>query len=91
MKKAIRIYIFGNVQGIFFRNFIKENADKLKIKGYTRNKDDGSVECWFEGEQEKVAKLIEICKQGPKEAVVKRIDQIEEKFQGFKDFKIIYF
>lgn len=91
MKKAIRIFIFGNVQAVFFRNFIKENADKLNIKGYARNKDDGSVECWLEGDQGTVEKLIEICRKGPKESVIKRIDQVEEKFQGFKDFKIIYF
>jgi acylphosphatase len=91
MKKAIRIYIFGNVQAVFFRNFIKENADKVKIKGYARNRDDGSVECWFEGDMNRVEKLIETCRQGPKESVIKRIDKVEERFQGFKDFKVIYF
>jgi acylphosphatase len=91
MKKAIRIFIFGTVQSVFFRNFIKENADKLNIMGYARNKDDGSVECWLEGDQEKVEKLIEICRVGPKESVIKRLDRVEEKFQGFKNFKVIYF
>lgn len=91
MKKAVRVYIYGIVQGVFFRNFVKENADKLGVKGYVRNKNDGSVECWFEGEGENVKKMIELCKEGPKHAVIKRLDEIEEKFHGFKEFKIIYF
>ncbi|MEM3405503.1 MAG: acylphosphatase [Candidatus Pacearchaeota archaeon] len=91
MKKAIKLYIFGNVQGIFFRNFIKEKADEVGVKGYVRNKEDGSVECWFEGDIDKVEKLIEICSTQHKDAVIKRIDKIEEKFQNFKEFKIIYF
>ena len=91
MKKAIRVYIYGTVQGVFFRNFIKENADKLNVKGYARNKDDGGVECWFEGDQEKVKEIIEICKTGPKNAVIKRVDEVEEKFQDLKEFKVINF
>jgi len=91
MKKAIRIYIFGTVQGVFFRNFIKENADKGDIKGYVRNKDDGSIEIWLEGDCKNVDEMIEVCKKGPEHAVINRLDIVEEKLQDMKEFKIIKF
>ncbi|MBI2629587.1 acylphosphatase [Candidatus Pacearchaeota archaeon] len=89
MKKATRIYVFGIVQGVFFRNFIKDSADKLDIKGYVRNKEDGSVEAWLEGESEKVNKMVEMCQKGPEHAVIKRLDIVEEKVQDMKEFKVL--
>lgn len=89
MKKTVRVYIFGIVQGVFFRNFIKENAVKLNVKGYVRNKDDGSIEIWLEGNSGDVNKMIEICKTGPKNSMIKRLDIIDEHFQGMKNFKVL--
>ena len=89
MKKAVRIYVFGTVQGVFFRAFVKENADKLGLKGYMRNKDDGSVEAWFEGDCSEVDNMVELCKKGPEHAVIKRLDIIEENMQEMKEFKIL--
>ncbi len=91
MKKAVRIYIFGVVQGVLFRDFIKKQADKFKLKGYVRNKDDGSVEIWLEGNSSDIDKMIEICKTGPKHAIVKRLDIVDENFRSMKEFKIIRF
>ena len=91
MKKAVRLYVFGVVQGVFFRNFVKENADKLNLKGYVRNKKDGSVEIWVEGDSKNVNEMIELCKKGPKHAIVNRLDIIEEKPQDMKNFRIIRF
>jgi len=89
MKKAVRVYIFGTVQGIFFRKFIKSEADKLNIKGYVRNKEDGSLEAWFEGNSGNVDKIVEISKQGPKHSVIKRLDIVDESVHGFKEFKVL--
>jgi len=91
VKKATRVFIFGAVQGVFFRVFIKEEADKLGIKGYVRNKDDGSVEAWFEGNSQEVNRMIEKAKEGPKHAMVKRLDIVEESFEGYKEFKVLRF
>jgi acylphosphatase len=91
VKKAVRVYIHGIVQGVFFRKFVKEKAEELGIKGYVRNKEDGSVEAWFEGSGGRVDKMIEKCKNGPEHAVVKRLDTIEEKFEGRDKFKILRF
>jgi len=91
MKKALRIYIFGTVQGILFRNFIKDNADKLDVRGYVRNKDDGSVEVWLEGDCKNVDNIVELCKKGPEHAIINRLDIVEEKMQDMKEFKVIRF
>ena len=90
MKKALKIYIRGSVQGIFFRNFIKENADKLNVKGFVRDLEDGRVEVFIEGNSEDVEKMVEVCKKGPQHASIRRVDVVEEQFQDFKDFKILH-
>ena len=91
MKKAIRLYIYGTVQGVFFRTFIKKNAELLSLKGYVRNKEDGSLEIWVEGNSEGVDKMIEICKKGPEHSIIKRLDIVEEKMQDLKEFKVLRF
>ena len=90
MKKSVRIYVSGNVQGVFFRNFVKENAEKLNINGFVRNLEDGRVEAFFEGNSDDVNKIIEICKKGPKHADIKGIQLKEETFQNLKNFKILH-
>ncbi|MEK6820344.1 MAG: acylphosphatase [Nanoarchaeota archaeon] len=91
MKKAVRVYIFGIVQGVLFRDFIKGRAEELNLKGYARNKEDGSVELWLEGDSSDVDKMVEVCKKGPKHAIIKRLDIVDENFQDMKEFKIIRF
>jgi len=90
MKKSVRLYISGTVQGIFFRQFIKENAERYNVKGFVRNLEDGRVEVFAEGDIESVEKLIELCKTGPKHAKIEKVDIKEEKFQDFKEFKLLH-
>lgn len=90
MKKSIRLYITGTVQGVFFRGFIKENAEKLGIKGFVRNLEDGRVEVFIEGNPEEIRKMIEICKKGPKHSEIRSVEEKEEKFQDFKQFKVLH-
>jgi acylphosphatase len=90
MKKAVRLYIEGTVQEIFFRNFIRENAEKYDVRGFTRNLDDGRVEVFLEGDNENVDKMVELCKKGPKHAQIRKVEEKDEKFQGLKTFKILH-
>ena len=89
MKKSIHLYITGSVQGVFFRQFIKDHADKNKIKGFVRNLEDGRVEVFLEGNLENVDNMIQICKRGPTHSQIRNIEQKKEAFQDFKDFKIL--
>ena len=90
MKKAVRLYIKGLIQGIFFRSFIKTNAEKYNVKGFTRNLEDGRVEVFLEGNSPDVNKMIELCNQGPKHSQIKDVQIKQERFQEFKTFKILH-
>jgi len=91
MKKSVRIYINGTVQGIFFRGFVKENAERYGIKGFVRNLEDGRIEIFLEGNADEVNKMIELCKKGPKHSQIRKVEVKTEKFQGLKSFKVLYF
>ena len=90
MKKAVRLYISGLVHGIFFRSFVKENAERLNIKGFVRNLEDGRVEVFIEGNPEDVKKMIEMCKKGPRHSEVKKVEEKPERFQELKTFKVLH-
>lgn len=91
MKKSIRLYITGNLQSMFFKQFIKESAESYNVKGFVRILEDGRVEIFLEGNGEDVDSVASICRRGPKYAQIRKIDEKEEKFQDFKEFKIIKF
>ena len=91
MKKALRIYITGSLQSMFFKNFIKENADANDVKGFLRNLEDGRVEIFLEGQNDNVEAMAKICKQGPKYAQIRGIEEKPERLQDFKEFKIFKF
>ena len=90
MKKSVRLYIKGIVQGIFFRIFVKENAEKNNVKGFVRNLEDGRIEIFLEGIINDVNKMIEICKKGPKHSQIKNVEIKPETFQDLKEFKILH-
>lgn len=87
--KTIRIKINGLVQGVFFRKFIKDEADKLSLKGHVRNLDSGEVEVIAEGRIEDVNKMIDVCKKGAPHSNVKKLDVQEINHIGFDGFKIL--
>lgn len=91
MKKAVRLWITGSLQGIFFRQFIQENADAHNVKGYMRKLEDGRTEIWLEGDSAQVDAMILICSQGPKYANIRQVDKKEERMQDFKVFKVLRF
>lgn len=90
MKKSVRLYIDGTVQGVFFRGFIKENAERHDVKGFVRNLEDGRVEVFLEGEIDNVDKMIGICQAGPKHSQIKKVEVKPERFQDFKTFKVLH-
>ena len=91
MKKSVRLYITGTVQGVFFRALIKEEAEKNNVKGFVRNLEDGRIEIFLEGDTNSVDKMMELCRKGPKHAQIKNVEIKPEIFQGFKQFKVLHF
>lgn len=86
MLERNKIIISGIVQGIFFRRFIYEHALKLGLKGYVKNTEEGKVEAVFEGEKEKIKKMIELCQKGPEKAVIEKTVVTKEKPLHEKEF-----
>ena len=88
MKSRAHVIIYGNVQGVFFRSFVKSNANLLEIRGWVRNI-SGAVEAVFEGEDEKIRRMIDLCKQGPPSAEVNNVDvKWETSKSQFSEFEI---
>lgn len=92
MKKSGKIIVQGTVQGIFFRQFVKEHADNLKLVGFVRNLEGGNVEIIAEGDGDAIERLGNFCKEGPKHAQIRNVTVEERKWSGeFKEFKILRF
>ena len=87
--KTYKIYISGTVQGVSFRQFIKEEADKIGVRGYVRNLPDGRVEIFAEGRDEKVNNFLMICRTGYPHAKIKSVEHSEMRHQDFRDFRIV--
>jgi acylphosphatase len=91
VRARAHVVVSGDVQGVFFRQETKSRADNLNVKGWVRNRDDGSVEAVFEGEKQDVKALVEFCKHGPSKATVTTAHVKWGVYTGeFKDFKILY-
>ena len=87
--KTLRIKIKGLIQGIGFRNYIKQQAEKLSIRGHVRNLESGEVEVLAEGKDEDVNTMKKICEKGAPHSQVKSTDIQELNYIGFDDFKIL--
>jgi acylphosphatase len=86
-----RVIIEGRVQGVFFRHHTQEMAFRLGVKGWVKNRRDGSVEAVFEGDRERVDPIIQWCHRGPSEAMVKNVSVTWESYTGeFDDFFVTY-
>ena len=69
-----RLRIHGQVQGVFYRNWSRDEARRLGLAGWVRNRSDGTVELLLSGPEEKVEAMIARCSEGPPAARVERID-----------------
>lgn len=86
--KHLDIKVYGLVQGIFFRITAKEEAEKLNITGFARNKADGSVYIEAEGEEENLDKFIRWCHKGPPVAKVEKVEVTESPLKNFSGFEL---
>jgi len=71
---ARSIRIEGRVQGVFFRDWTVEQAHALGLRGWVRNRRDGSVEVYAVGEQEAMDRLVERLQQGSPPSRVERVE-----------------
>jgi acylphosphatase len=69
-----RVVVRGRVQGVGFRAFVEDEAHRLRLQGWVRNRRDGSVEAVFSGAPQSVETMIGACRMGPPSARVEAVD-----------------
>lgn len=77
MKRSVGIFVNGRVQGVGFRYFVKQTAQKYGITGSVKNERDGSVYISADGESENLDLFVEACRKGPIRAVIIKFSVIE--------------
>jgi acylphosphatase len=76
------------VQGGFFRDSVRRAAQSRGVAGWATNRSDGTVEAVFEGDEDAVDALVEICRRGPGHAEVDQLDVTDEEPEGLQGFEI---
>lgn len=71
---TLHLNITGRVQGVGYRESLRMIAQALNVTGWTRNKEDGSVEAMVQGEEQDVERVIAWCHNGPPGANVKYVN-----------------
>jgi acylphosphatase len=77
-----RVVVRGDVQGVFFRDSTRREADLLGVSGSVTNRPDGAVEAVFEGERDAVEAMVAFCRSGPSRANVEAVEVTEEQPEG---------
>jgi acylphosphatase len=83
-----RVLIHGQVQGVFFRDTARRQAESHGVAGWVNNRSDGSVEAVFEGDDDDVEAMIAFCRQGPRGAEVAGVDVSEEQPEDLRGFEV---
>jgi acylphosphatase len=81
------VIVHGHVQGVFFGDTTRRQATARDVAGWVRNNHDGTVEAVFEGEPDAVDAMVRFAHEGPRGAVVQRVDVIEEQPEGLSGFR----
>jgi acylphosphatase len=82
------VVVHGRVQGVFFRDSVRERARAHGVSGWIRNRSDGAVEAVLEGRPDNVERVVRFCRTGPRQALVERIDVTDEEPEGLRRFEI---
>ncbi len=72
---SLHVIIEGHVQGVGFRYFVKENAERLHLNGWVRNRYDGTVELMAEGSHSALDQLLQAVQTGPSRSIVSGVKQ----------------
>lgn len=84
---AVRVRISGRVQGVWYRGWTVETAQARGLRGWVRNRRDGSVEMLLAGDEAAVEAMIARCREGPPAARVERIDVEDSREQAPAGFE----
>jgi acylphosphatase len=85
---ARRAVLSGRVQGVGFRFFAERAAREIRVKGWVRNRHDGTVETVAEGEAEAVRQYLDRLRAGPAGSRVTALDEEDVPARGYDSFEI---
>jgi acylphosphatase len=83
-----RVVVRGRVQGVFFRDSMRERARAHGVSGWALNRPDGAVEAVLEGPAEAVERVLRFAQTGPPRAEVVDVQVAEEEVEGLDGFQI---
>jgi acylphosphatase len=86
--KARKWIVSGRVQGVGFRFFVQHKATALGLKGWARNLDDGRVEVYAAGTEDRLEDLAAALHVGPRMADVRGVEQREAGIEPTSGFSI---
>jgi acylphosphatase len=86
--KRVHVFISGQVQGVGFRWFCRDEALSRRLAGFVKNLPDGRVEAAFEGDPTAVDGMVDWCRMGPDYAKVDEVDARKENLAGDRGFVI---
>ena len=81
-----RVIASGRVQGVFFRDSTRREAERAGVAGWSRNRADGTVESVFEGPTDAVDGLVAFVRSGPGHADVEDVEVRDEAPEGLQGF-----
>ena len=79
----------GRVQGVYYRHSCRAVALELGVRGWVRNRSDGTVEVVAEGSRDAVGDLIAWCRDGPPHADISGLEITDETPAGERDFSVV--
>jgi acylphosphatase len=82
-----RLLVSGQVQGVFYRDSCRKQAEEKGITGSARNLPDGRVEVILEGAEDAVERMIEWCRRGSDMARVDSVEVEAQEPQGESGFR----
>ena len=85
---ARRYLIYGRVQGVGFRYFAQHEANRLGVRGFTRNLDDGRVEVYAVATPDRINEFAAALHMGPRWADVRGVEEQEAAVQQYGSFQI---
>jgi acylphosphatase len=72
-RKAVRARVTGRVQGVCYRAWARDEAERLGLSGWVRNEPDGSVAALLVGPAAQVARMLDAMRRGPSAARVSTV------------------
>lgn len=89
MRRA-HVFVIGKVQGVWFRAWTEQEATRLRLSGWVRNRSDGRVEALVEGEEAAVAEMLKLFWEGPPAAVVTQVEISDWLEPGGPGFRLLH-